>query len=149
MPSQPLRQRLVQASVFLFWCFSKAIQVIPAQTQGWEGLGWVFSRLLLVISPLAPHLCSQPACRSSTLQNKGLCVCWCWGTVAPTFSALTPELGHATIPHGVILKRHCSNLGRFPGGTGGKEPTCQCRRYKRCGFDPWVGKIPWVGRRAW
>ena len=35
----------------------------------------------------------------------------------------------------------------FPGGTSGKEPACQCRRHKRCGFDPWVGKIPW--RRAW
>ena len=35
----------------------------------------------------------------------------------------------------------------FPGGTGGKEPTCQHRRHKRCGFDPWVGKIPW--KRAW
>ena len=23
-----------------------------------------------------------------------------------------------------------------------KEPTCQCRRYKRRGFNPWVGKIP-------
>ena len=31
----------------------------------------------------------------------------------------------------------------FPGGTCGKGPTCQCRSYKRCGFDPWVGKIPW------
>ena len=37
--------------------------------------------------------------------------------------------------------------GGFPGGTGGKEPTCQCRRRKRCGFDPWVGKIPW--KKAW
>ena len=26
----------------------------------------------------------------------------------------------------------------------GKEPACQCRR---CGFDPWIGKIPW--RKAW
>ena len=26
----------------------------------------------------------------------------------------------------------------FPGGTSGKELTCQCKRYKRCGFDPWV-----------
>ena len=26
---------------------------------------------------------------------------------------------------------------------GGKEVTCQCRRHKRCGFDPWAGKIPW------
>ena len=31
----------------------------------------------------------------------------------------------------------------FPGGASDKEPTCQCRRHKRCGFDPWVGKIPW------
>ena len=23
-----------------------------------------------------------------------------------------------------------------------KESACQCRRYKRLGFDPWVGKIP-------
>ena len=29
----------------------------------------------------------------------------------------------------------------------GKEPACQCRKHKRRGFDPWVGKIPW--RRAW
>ena len=34
-----------------------------------------------------------------------------------------------------------------PGGTGGKEPACQCRRPKRCRFHPWVRKIPW--RRAW
>ena len=35
----------------------------------------------------------------------------------------------------------------FPGGTSGKEPACQRRRYERCRFHPWVGKIPW--RRAW
>ena len=35
----------------------------------------------------------------------------------------------------------------FPGGASGKEPTCQYRRHKRFGFDPWVGKIPW--RRKW
>ena len=35
----------------------------------------------------------------------------------------------------------------FPGGTSGKEPTYQCKRCKRHGFDPWVGKISW--RRAW
>ena len=33
------------------------------------------------------------------------------------------------------------------GGAIGKEPTCQCRRHKRCGFDPWVRKISW--RREW
>jgi len=38
-------------------------------------------------------------------------------------------------------------LPGFVIGTSGKEPTCPCRRCKRHGFDPWVGKIPW--RRAW
>ena len=27
-------------------------------------------------------------------------------------------------------------------GASGKEPACQCRRHKRRGFDPYVGKIP-------
>ena len=31
----------------------------------------------------------------------------------------------------------------FSGGTSGKEPNCQCRRHKKHGFSPWVGKIPW------
>ena len=32
----------------------------------------------------------------------------------------------------------------FPRWVSGKESTCQCRK---CGFDPWVEKIPW--RRSW
>ena len=35
----------------------------------------------------------------------------------------------------------------FETRVSGKEPVCQCKRHKRCGFDPWVRKIPW--RRAW
>jgi len=35
----------------------------------------------------------------------------------------------------------------FSSGASGKEPSCQCRRYKRCEFNPWVGKIHW--RRKW
>ena len=30
----------------------------------------------------------------------------------------------------------------FPGGASGKEPACQCGRYNRGRFNPWVGKIP-------
>ena len=30
----------------------------------------------------------------------------------------------------------------FPGGTGGKETACQCRRRKRGGFDPGSGRSP-------
>ena len=35
----------------------------------------------------------------------------------------------------------------FPDGASGKEHACQCRRHKRYGFDPRVGKVPW--RRKW
>ena len=49
-----------------------------------------------------------------------------------------------------LQKENCQHTSRalgFPGGTSGKEPSCQCRRYKRLGFNPWIGKIPW--KRAW
>ena len=39
------------------------------------------------------------------------------------------------------------NMRGLPGGASGKESACQCRRCKRCGFDPGVGKISW--RRKW
>ena len=38
----------------------------------------------------------------------------------------------------------CQDL---PGGPSDKEPTCQCRKRRRLGLHPWVGKIPWRG--AW
>ena len=31
----------------------------------------------------------------------------------------------------------------FPGGSGGKECTCNAKTW----FDPWVGKIPWRRQR--
>ena len=34
----------------------------------------------------------------------------------------------------------------FPGGTRGREHTCQCRRYKRHGFGAWVRETPGGGR---
>ena len=39
----------------------------------------------------------------------------------------------------------CSSVSfpGFPAGASGKEPACQCRRLKRHGFNPCVGKIPW------
>ena len=42
---------------------------------------------------------------------------------------------------------YCPSGGASSGGTSGKEFTCQCRRCRRCGFYPWVGKISW--RRKW
>ena len=42
----------------------------------------------------------------------------------------------------------CLHINRgLPRCAIGKEPTCQCRRPKRHGCDPWVGKIPWRRER--
>ena len=49
------------------------------------------------------------------------------------FSGICPVVG---------LLGHMVRLD-FSGGASGKEPTYQCRRHIRPGFDPWVGKIPW------
>ena len=36
------------------------------------------------------------------------------------------------------LSVHSINFKGFLGGASGKEPSCQCKRSKRLGFDPWV-----------
>ena len=38
-------------------------------------------------------------------------------------------------------------LHGLPRWCSGKDPGCQCRRCRRCGFDLWVGKIPWRKKR--
>ena len=47
----------------------------------------------------------------------------------------------------VLMNIFAGQQWRRPGGVSSKAPVYQYRRCKRCGFDPWVGKIPW--RRAW
>ena len=42
---------------------------------------------------------------------------------------------------------YVSDLGVLSRWCSGKEPTCQCMRYKRRKFNPWIRKIPW--RRKW
>ena len=50
----------------------------------------------------------------------------------------------------VRIHRHSDNNDcslQMPGGGSGKEPAFRCRKCKRYGFSPWVGKIP--RRREW
>ena len=68
----------------------------------------------------------------------------------PTFVFLTLSKNspYFRLPQSSLAnEQRYKSIKSFPGGTSGKEPTCQCRRHMRCGFDTWVGKIPW--RRAW
>ena len=47
----------------------------------------------------------------------------------------------AKMRHSVLREKLAKQvLSGLPDGSGSKESACQCRR---CGFDPWVGKIPW------
>ena len=46
----------------------------------------------------------------------------------------------------MFMRAKVVNKG-FSSDTSGKEPSFQCRRLKRCGFDPWIRKIPW--RSSW
>ena len=43
------------------------------------------------------------------------------------------------------FKLPCYLSWGFPGGASGKEPTCQCRRWKSHGFHPWVKKESMAG----
>ena len=68
-----------------------------------------------------------------------------WEIQAWTISLATPswasDWNFASKPHNT----HALVL-LFPTSSG-KESACQCRRHKRRGFGPWVGKISW--RRKW
>ena len=48
------------------------------------------------------------------------------------------KMGTPCLPFRAILRINYINEW-----CSGKESICQCRRYKRCMFDPWVRKIPW------
>ena len=55
--------------------------------------------------------------------------------------------GHGVVSHCDFDLHFPTDYLHFLGGASGKEPACQCRRWKRHEFDLWVGTIPW--RRAW
>ena len=61
-----------------------------------------------------------------------------------------PFLSPGDLPHpGIERGSVAMKVDSLPSDPSGKpkEPACQCRRHKRCRFDPWVGNIPW--RRTW
>ena len=89
-----------------------------------------------------------------------MCVCICIHIIKVCMlNVCLYTESHCRIPEtNTILEINYTSVGlpKWPkctgnlsglGGASGKEPTCQCRRCKRSGFDPSVGKIPW--RRAW
>ena len=79
-----------------------------------------------------------------TMRLRLLCV-WGGGAASGRNTTHKSESVIWTIP---IFNLMCyTTIEHFPGGASGQEPTCQCRRLKRHGFNSWIGKIPW--RREW
>ena len=69
-----------------------------------------------------------------------------WLDLLAVQGALKSLLQHHMYLASIICQSLCRDQG-FPGGASGKEPTCQCRRWRRCRLNPWMGKITW--RRVW
>ena len=46
-----------------------------------------------------------------------------------------------------FLKKKLSKYFGLARWLSRKESACQYRRCRRCGFNPWIGKMPW--RREW
>ena len=69
-----------------------------------------------------------------------------WGRnlVCLPLSGKALKLSFATSPKTVCKIWFVTSVQR---GLLSKEPACQCRRWKRWGFDSWVRKIPW--RKTW
>ena len=87
----------------------------------------------------------------------------CWGklyeypdgvfhknTCCPTNTGLSESMNNAFLFTSAYLEnfsRYLYQRWGFPGDANGKEPTCQCRRFRRQGFNPCTRKIPWSRAR--
>ena len=106
-----------------YWNFSFSIS--PSN----EYSGLIFFRinfLQLVWSPCSPH--SQESSPAPPFESINWEKPWCWERLK------AKEEGEAKDE---MVREHQL---RWPTS---KESACQCRRHRRHGFDPWIGKIPW------
>ena len=101
-----------------------------------------FPRILEWFAVSSSRGSNSPA--SPALAGRFFCHCSTWEARAKVG---IPSYANILETKHLILKCLDVCTGGFLGGASGKEPTCQCGRHKRCGFDPWVRKIPW--KRAW
>ena len=87
------------------------------------------------------HVSSQSKQMGSSSISVPLFEVSSFNTLLLSYFVLFPQVQLPSLSHSFTI-----NSG-LPGGASGKEHICQCRRCKRHGFSPWIGKIPW--RRAW
>ena len=75
--------------------------------------------------------------------NSSKCLSLFWSPSCSYPFLFLPESLHEVFP---AYKDWCPQDG-LPRWLSGKEPPCQCRRRRRLGFNPCVGKISWRRKR--
>ena len=126
----------------------------PTTSTVWEG-SEVEVLLSLAFPAVYTHIASTPSAQSTWTRNMSFSA----GAVLPSLPHLQSLLLHPPDSWGRVMKELrkssflCMKPGfgahyfvvtlGFPSGASDKESTCQCRKCKRYGFNPWVRKIPW------
>ena len=97
---------------------------------------------------------SHPSSLKSATKRAETSKCYGSAFSSPEGASLSQ---HTTVPHNSLLLvwKHLDkfyfimDMQDFMGlpWLSGKGSACQCRRPKRCRFDPYVGNIPWI--RKW
>ena len=71
---------------------------------------------------------------------------WVWVNPGSWWWAGKPgvlqSMGSQRVGHDWVTELNWYLTRAFPDGTSGKEYACQYGRHKRCGFNPWIRKIP-------
>ena len=131
----PLEKKMATHSGTLAWKIPWTEDLVRLQSMGSQRVGhdWATS---LTFS--GPHKLERLT---------GLHVVWFLVEVIISQGDLKINWNLIYLKHLLKELLHSYHLMGFPGDSSGKEPACQCRRFKRRRLDPWVGKIPW--RRSW
>ena len=110
---------------------AQQVKNLPSVQETWEMWVWSLGQEDSLGKGMATHFSilawGIPRTERGRLQCTGLYMCVC------TYRCIH------THTH--------TRIGGLPRWHSGKESTCQCRKRRRRGFYPWVGKIPW--RRKW
>ena len=130
--------RIVQLS--LFWCISTVVRTLR-----WSGADVMSRKCFLVPCALSMRNEDQPwslwlCCRIISGTRQHLLSFHFFYIIHVRKIKYTKQ----TFLTPYLRYDKKMSLG-FPGGTGAKEPTCPCKRHKRWGFDPWLGRCPGEG----
>ena len=114
------------SSILVIWCKRRLIGKVPDAGKDW---GQKEKRASEDETTGLYHQCNEQEIGQTPGDGEGQGGLACCSPWSHTESDMTGQLN--------------DHKKRLPGGARGKESVCQCRRCKRCGFDPWVKKIPW------